>query len=148
MIGHLCLVVGGHVAAVTNGGQPLPIEFPYCSRPVARIAVSNCMSADQWEAIGVPIDHVARYLPAGFAVAYRALLIVPVAVNVPDVGIDVAVLAMPPHLGEHAIDVAFVTCHPHMHSTQRETRLRVVKFNYLANRSPCVRYVTFFTRQV
>ena len=131
MIGTLRLVVRLEMAAHTFRRQCLPIELSDGSRRVACITIHHRVRTDQREAILMLVDVVHRHRPAVHVVTQVALGTIFASMNV-----RVAVLALLAGICENRIDVALLTWDLRMQTTQRKSRLAVIKFRLRTQRQP------------
>ena len=103
MIGAFCRVVCLEMAAHTFRRQCLPIELSDGTGFMARVAIHNCVRADERKAILVFVDVVHRHFPAIDVMAQVALRAVAAPVD-----IGMAVLALLACVCEDGIDVALL----------------------------------------
>ena len=103
MIGAFRRVVCLEMAAHTFRRQCLPIELSDGTGFMARVAIHNCVRADERKAILVFVDVVHRHFPAIDVMAQVTLGTVAAPVD-----IGVAVLTLLASVGEDRVDVALL----------------------------------------
>ena len=131
------------MATHTVGREPLTVKLSHRPNPVARIAIHRGVRPDERKAVLMLIDGMNRDLPSIDPVAGIALRPVFSSMEV-----GMAILAIPPNVGEHQVDVAFLASHARMHATQRIASFAVIKLRLAVDRLPRRRRVAVLTRNL
>ena len=137
MAGGSGLAKGGYVTTHAFGGEPEAVELSDRADLVAGVAVYGRMSTDQRKSILMLIDVVNGNLPTIGVVAEVTLgaILAPMQIGV-------AVLALDRGVAEIEILVAIDALHFCVPATQRELSLRMVEFEFGAQRPPALSVVT------
>jgi len=116
------------MAAHAIGREPLTVELPHCSHPVARITVHRGVRADERKAVLMLIDGMDRDLPAVDPVTEIALRPIFSSMKV-----GMTILAITAHVSEDWIDVALLARHARMHATEGIPCLAMIKLRLAAD---------------
>ncbi len=141
VIRRFCTGVLAEVAAGAIGGESGVLSG--CGILVARIALDQCMRADQRETVLVFTHRLYGTRPALNVVALLAL-----RAHLAPMDIGVAVRAFVSDLGEDRIHVTLRARDALVHASEREVRLTVIELGDVADRLPPGEGVAILTRDI